>query len=82
MSDEKISRTRWLEFKNVTLEGAKTRTIEVWNLRETLLGHIKWFGRWRQYAFFPAVETVWNRECLRDVQDVINELVDARKQKA
>ena len=33
------------------------------------LGLIKWFGRWRCYAFFPRTETVFERKCLRDIAD-------------
>ena len=38
------------------------------------LGTIKWFGRWRQYAFFPEAGTVFNTECLNDIQSYIREL--------
>jgi hypothetical protein len=50
--------------------GKKT---EVWRVRATrdcaLLGTIKWFGRWRQYTFFPADGTTFNPECLRAIAD-------------
>lgn len=32
-----------------------------------LLGEVRWFGRWRQYAFFPVSDTVWNSDCLDEV---------------
>ena len=38
------------------------------------LGIIKWFGRWRQYAFFPEKDTVFNVGCLSDIQAYIKEL--------
>lgn len=31
------------------------------------LGMVKWFGRWRCYAFFPLGDTVFERVCLRDI---------------
>lgn len=34
-------------------------------------GIIKWYGSWRQYCFFPEVETVWSTGCLQDVIDFI-----------
>jgi len=30
-------------------------------------GKVKWFGRWRQYVFAPAANTVWNPDCLNEV---------------
>lgn len=33
------------------------------------LGEIKWFARWRRYAFFPASETVYEQNCLWDIAD-------------
>lgn len=38
------------------------------------LGYIKWFGRWRQFCFFPRHHTIFNRQCMQDIQDVIDEL--------
>ncbi len=31
------------------------------------IGEVRWHGAWRQYAFFPKGETVFNPECLRDI---------------
>lgn len=43
------------------------------------LGLVKWMGRWRQYAFYPAPETIWNRECLSDINTLITKLMNERK---
>ena len=40
------------------------------------LGYIKWFPRWRQYAFFPEPETTFSVGCLRDVAKLIHLLMD------
>jgi len=42
------------------------------------LGWIKWFGRWRQYAFFPEPGTVFNPECMDDINSVIRSLMNER----
>ena len=63
----------------MTLNGAKTRTVEVWSVHGAILGTIKWFGRWRQYAFFPADGTIFNPECLRDICGEIERLMVARQ---
>lgn len=38
------------------------------------LGTVKWFGRWRRYAFFPAPATVFEKDCLRDLADFCDEI--------
>lgn len=34
-----------------------------------ILGQVKWFGRWRKYAFFPKSNTLYEQDCLRDIAD-------------
>ena len=46
---------------------------------DTILGEVKWHGRWRQYCFFPRDDCVWSHDCLLDVSLFIKELMDARK---
>lgn len=61
-------------------EGRKTRVVLVVSARHgDLLGEIKWFGRWRQYCFFPHALTVWNPECMEQVRDKIKMLMQNRK---
>ncbi len=43
------------------------------------LGHVGWFGRWRQYAFFPESGAAFNPECMKDICGVIDDLMLARK---
>lgn len=47
------------------------RKTDVWLVRATrdyaLLGTIKWFGRWRQYTFWPEPGTTFNPDCLRAI---------------
>jgi hypothetical protein len=31
------------------------------------LGEVRWFGRWRKYAFFPIGTAVFEADCLRDI---------------
>jgi len=33
------------------------------------LGEVRWFGRWRCYAFYPFAGTIYERKCLRDIAD-------------
>ena len=65
---------------NVVEEKPKTKVIEVVsrtrNFRDgsVRLGIIKWFSRWRQYAFFPEKDTLFNVDCLADIQSYIRGL--------
>jgi len=49
--------------------------------RDRVLGQIRWFGKWRQYTFYPEPGTIWNDSCLKDIQHFLAELKEARKQK-
>ncbi len=63
--------------------GRKTR---VWAVRTNygdVLGHVRWFGRWRQYTFDPAVGTTFNRDCLIDLAAFLSDVnCDRRAQRA
>jgi hypothetical protein len=45
------------------------------------LGEVKWFGRWRQYSFFPESNTVFEKQCLKDIINFIENLMLERKNK-
>lgn len=71
--------TDWIKF----LEGPqlpKTRTWTVVTLDEReVLGQIRWFGRWRKYAFFPERETVFEQDCLRRIASFCEEQTAAQR---
>jgi len=59
--------SKYLEFQLLE-QKPKTKVIGVYSKKSgDRLGRIKWFGRWRQYTFFPEFETVFNIECLNDI---------------
>lgn len=68
-----MSEGKWVQF---AVAGQKPKTT-IWNVVARadglVLGQIGWFGRWRGYAFFPAPEMVFERTCLRDIADFIEE---------
>ncbi len=47
------------------------RKTDQWTIRPlrggTDLGVVKWFGRWRQYAFYPASGTIFNPDCMDEI---------------
>lgn len=61
-----MEQAKWIRFREVAYPGLTQRwTIET--LDGSTLGHVSWFGRWRQYCFFPDEATVFERQCLRDI---------------
>ena len=58
----------------------KTSTWEVIAVRNgALLGVVRWFGRWRQYAFFPEPGTIYSAGCMADVEAFISEQMADRR---
>jgi len=72
--------SKYLNFEEDDHWGHKTKRIVIVSKRHVdILGDIRWYGRWRQYAFFPEAKTVWNPECMRDVQECIARLMAERR---
>ena len=63
---------KWILFELVK-EGEKTNIWQVITKQKPteVLGIIKWFPRWRKYAFFPTQDTVYENTCLQDIADFI-----------
>lgn len=60
---------KWIDFEFMGSTG-KTKCWQVVTKDRThSLGSVHWFGRWMQYAFFPIADTVYERQCLRDIAD-------------
>jgi hypothetical protein len=79
MGQEQIARRgKWIQFvdEGATATG-KTRVFRVETYADligaadepVILGAVKWFGRWRRYAFFPGAQTVYEATCLREIAD-------------
>lgn len=46
----------------------------LWDVRTndgSLLGEVRWFGRWRKYAFYPRGDTLFEQTCLREIAEFI-----------
>jgi hypothetical protein len=76
-----IKETTYLRFIDKELR-QKTKMVGVVNIHhDEEIGEIKWFGRWRQYCFYPSSNTIWNTECLKEIYDIIKDLMNERKGK-
>lgn len=71
--------TKWMHITLVKDTG-KTKVYELFSKDGNfLLGEIRWYGNWRQYAFMPRGNTVFEKQCLKDIVDFLIELMNERK---
>jgi len=71
--------SKWLRFEEVENPGKKTsRWLVLAKMDGGTLGQIKWFGAWRQYAFYPEPETIFAGSCFTDIAAFIQEAMAAR----
>jgi len=57
---------KYINFRNERpSKSGKTKIWDVTSIRDEILGEIKWFGRWRRYAFNPGPLTVFEPGCMR-----------------
>jgi len=52
-------------------EGEKTNQWVVLSIHDTVLGHVAWFGRWRQYTFSPQPNTTYSWGCLMEIANFL-----------
>ena len=68
--------SKWIDF---VLTGTTGKT-SIWAVEGgAILGQVKWFGRWRGYAFFPAADTVYEPTCLGDISAFIKAQMAERR---
>lgn len=76
-----MSANKYIYMKEIAI-GTKTRRFEVIGHKTgNVLGDIKWFGRWRQYTFFPHPDTTYNHECLDFIRTFLVDLMLKRKRR-
>lgn len=70
----------WISF-NEQPNAGKTKIFVVYpkNAPTMILGHIKWYGPWRCYGFYPAPNCVFEKTCLKDITKQIEKLMLDRK---
>ncbi len=72
---------KWIDFRLLDRpEGRKTDIYNVWNKEfNSLIGKVSWYAPWRKYAFYPTSNTVFEQDCLKDISDFLNKLMEERK---
>lgn len=74
-----VFKGKWIEML-IIKKGDKTSKYAVINSENrNTIGEIKWYGAFRQYAFFPMMNTVYERHCLRDISQFLAKLMLDRK---
>ncbi len=68
-----MAESKYIEFYELADSG-KTKIWDILSKRHgDILGKIKWYGAWRQYCFFPSPAVVFNKTCMEDIIDFIQE---------
>lgn len=70
VSEEILAENKWLEFKDQSVIGKKTKNFDVISkCSNCILGEIKWYPAWRHYNFFPntRIETVHSDRCMLQI---------------
>ena len=64
-------KTKYLQFIRAHKQNPKTSIylVRTNDIAGVLLGEIRWYAQWRQYAFYPNLEekTVFEKTCLLDL---------------
>lgn len=78
-----MSEGKWIRFTEVEHDHKrKTKQYAVVNKESTtIIGYVKWYGPWRQFAFFPDHNTVYETTCLADIGKFIKQLMLERRLK-
>jgi len=71
--------SKYLMFREVPYKGKTKRFEIISKMHCCYLGRISWYSPWRQYCFTSIPDTVWNKDCLKDIQDFLQYLMDERK---
>lgn len=65
----------YLQFNQVRDTG-KTKVFQVVSIQRGIpLGEVKWFAAWRRYVFFPEQSTLFDANCLDELQRFIGRLM-------
>lgn len=73
--------SKYISFEQVPFKG-KTKRFEIISKSSgDILGRVSWYGAWRQYVFSPSFETIWNKDCLKDIQDFLIKLMQEKNDK-
>lgn len=74
---------KYIDFLNERAsDSGKTSVWDVVTTDNDPIGEIRWFGRWRQYSFYAAPLTIFERSCLRTIADFCEDATRQHRRKA
>lgn len=70
---------KFIHFSNSP--SGKTKIIHIFSSMNDKyrIGVIQWYSPWRKYCFYPDYLTIWDMNCLQDVNKCIQHLMNERK---
>ncbi len=73
---------KYIHFEETPNPNKKTSVWYCLNTKSNYdLGLVRWYGAWRQYTFEPSETTVFNKGCLDDISDFLDQLNKAQRGK-
>lgn len=71
----------WIHFRNLGApEGRKTNVYDVVDSSNRPLGVIQWYGAWRCYSFYPHENTLFEKNCLREIAQFCEEETERHRE--
>lgn len=71
---------RRLELRNIRMSDSRKTLIRDVFSGDTLLGEIRWYGPWRRYCFYPHGQTIFDRNCLLEIVEMLDLAMKERKE--
>ena len=77
---------KWVKFVKGNKRNRKTDIYEIYHKEDDdlFLGYVKWYAPWRQYCFYPEIESpdrigcIYANSCLTDITNFISKLMSER----
>lgn len=73
-----LKQTKFLNFVEISDTG-KTKVIGVGNNQGQKLAYLKWATGWRRYVFMPFPDTQFDADCLTEILNFMQQLMNDRK---
>ncbi|MFR3686569.1 MAG: hypothetical protein ACLTXM_16220, partial [Enterococcus sp.] len=79
--EQRYPEKSYVHFKEMPVKkGMKTKIVAVYSLNGSeRLGEIKWYPQWRRYTFFPAMNTLYDPDCLLEISNKVRAMTVEHK---
>jgi len=74
-----MKNVKFLKFE-LTKDTGKTKVFLVKNIMSGCpLAYVRWYPAWRRYTLIPHPNTIWDINCMKEVIEFIEGLMEERK---